>query len=283
MSNSQPSESKEEVKLCDPCHWKIYDKTTKKYRECKWVGRALRAHVKVHKIDIKEYQRKFPNADIGVKMYVPPKENVDKWRKAGIEARGGTEDNLAPTQKEKQQRGLTDLEKEIDARCEELWLQVARDPTAKVFCRQAAEDEKALERLREEYRQELNLKKGDKEKLNGIGKAIGDVMNRYQSTMKNLELTVAERRKANTLGNDTVSQLISNFAGTKRKWSPERQQAFLDRVTACRVAMMDRIRRTGLLGDENVPDASVQESEPELDDFDKAILAFGKRVPDRYT
>jgi hypothetical protein len=254
----------------------------KKRQKCGWQGVSLSPHLKAHrKVDgtiwtLKEYKKNFKNADVGEPTYRPPKEHVEKFRAANPmihDAKSGAEPRppkpVVVTENEERELRITE-------RFNELWGMVQRDPAAKQFCREAAEDENLLVELRDRYKLALAPKSETSKDRGSISRDINDTQERLQATMKHLALTVEQRRKSNNLGNDTVAQLVSNYAGTRRKWSPERNALFQERIDSIRNIVAERVR-VNLLSEvaDSVAKGSDHDDNPE--DLDAAILRYGER------
>ena len=279
-TSSEPlseSEQEQEVSLCDPCQWPVI--RDGKRQKCGWVGKSLRGHIKSHKKadrktswSIEEYRAKFPSYNIGEPTYSPPAEQVKKFREANPNYRDGTEDDRDTPKPEKRDKS----EESVEQRFNELWAMVQRDPAAKIMAREVAEDEQLLSDLRADYKKALHANKPEERKRLGIiAEAIGDTQERLQKAMKSLDLTVEARRRANQLGDDTVSQLISNYGGTLRRMSPQRQQLFFERIAAVKAVMGERIRVRLL---DEVTDAVKVNSKHDADDIATTILGYSKQV-----
>jgi hypothetical protein len=81
------------------------------------------------------------------------------------------------------------------------------------------------------------------------------------------------------LGNDTVAQLVSNFGGTLRRWSPEKQQTFANRVNEVRRVQAERIRQKLLseILEENIEEVIEQVPMTEVD-YDTEIQKYVERA-----
>jgi hypothetical protein len=273
-----------ESKGCDPCQ--VPDKKTKTI--CGWQGRSLSMHLKVHKkatgatLKLKEYRERFPSFSIGPPAYIPPSEQVKKFRAASSVIQKGVQNaeqriRDASNRDRQADRSRKQEEARIEERFTELWGMVELDPAAKSFAMSAARDESILEEL---YQRTKKIRDNpltkEYDKLKSLNADYKEVQDRLSKTMTSLSLTVDQRRKSNQLGSDTVSQLICNFANTVRKMGPEKQEAFGRRCSAVRKTIQERVRVNVL---SLVDDGFDQDVKVENDhDYRKAIAKFGEKA-----
>lgn len=270
---SQPAESADkpeepELKLVE-CEWPVKDAKTGKERPCGGKVRSLVPHLKMHKVKIGRVERKlnkedylarFPNAEMGRHPFDPTPADIEKMQ-VGFEA---YREDLKDIRIER-----VDRPKRVEARTQELWEQCARDIAVLQFCRNAAEDEELIRDVRRKLNTAYltdNTTAKVKEQLNDDLTAIEK---RYQATMNALNLTVEKRTKANNLGSDTVAQLVSNFANVWRKYPPDMQQLFRDRVARVKAVIAERVRQRYLSQVEDV------EETQRIDDSDESV---GERI-----
>lgn len=270
----------------DPCQ--VLDSKTKTI--CGWEGKSLSMHLKAHRnsknqtLKLPEYKKRFPTFEVGPPAYMPPPEQVAKFRGASSRIAQGEENKELRAKelatKEKAERKATiETENTIEARFEELWGMCERDPAARMFCRSAAKDEWLLQDAYDRadiVRLRPKKSKTDFDDLKHLNSEIKEVGDRLQKSMTSLSLTVEQRRKSNQLGSDTVSQLICNFANTVRKMSDEKQDAFFRRINSVRATIQERVRVNVLT---EVDDAFDQVEKVEHDDdYRAAIKRFSKKT-----
>lgn len=226
---------------------------------CGWrEGVSLRAHIKSHKsrnksVTVEMYRKRFKKANLGPPAYSPPKEQVEKFMNANPHLAGKkAEVTEAPdgskqvnvTEDDAPQTTATD--EEIQRRFNVLFKLVNNDPTAESFCLQAARDEARLKDLNAQLDALVKLpaKHEGKKNIGSIRQAISDTTESLRDIFKHLDLTVAQRRKANQLGDtSTVAQLMSNYVNTRRKWSIDRNQIFDSQIADWRLRADERIQR----------------------------------------
>ncbi len=261
-------------------------------RICGVVTRSLSSHLKVHnhpnmkqkdKWNSRRYRKEFPDFSLGVPTFVHPPEEIAKWK-------AGRDKHNEDKQVAKQVLSQAPIEyhdssvKEsyktaVASRFEELWDQVNRDLPARQWAMEAARAEQRIEEINRRY--DSAFTRGDYKRLEPLMKELIAQQKVLKDCMDFLDLTVKNRREKNQLGNDTVSQLISNYAATLRKMSPEKREAFDNRVKEVRRIMADRIRQKLLseILDEKIDEiADVQEMTEQ--DYDDKIKEFVDRAGD---
>lgn len=278
--------------VSDPCQILVKDKATGQKRICGAVFPSLRAHLKSHNKDygfkwsVARYKKEFPEFSLGKPMYVPPPEAQEKWKAARDKGNANikaAKDDLKqePEPKEKvpgQRDSMVNPQYyiDVDKRFEELWDQVNRDLPARQFAMEAARAEQRIEEINRRY--DSSLARGDYKKCNALRVELQALHKTLKECMDFLDLTVKNRREKNQLGNDTVAQLVSNFGGTLRRMSPEKQQTFYNRVKEVRRIQAERARlKAQELLDEQIDE--VVEAKPMTDgDYDKELSKFIERA-----
>lgn len=293
MAEAKPKVAPKQEVVSDPCQVPVKDKTTGQMRICGVVTRSLVSHLKVHndknmkvkdKWNARRYRREFPDFSLGAPTFVHPPEEIEKWKAARDkhnEDRQVAKQVLSEAPEPKQHDSLAEKSNQItvEQRFEELWDQVNRDLPARQWAMEAARAEERIEEINRRY--DSAFKRGDYKRLEPLMKELMAQQKVLRDCMGFLDLTVANRREKNQLGNDTVSQLISNYASTLRKMSPEKREAFDNRVKEVRRIMADRIRQKLLseILDERIDEiADVQEMTEQ--DYDDKIKEFIDRAGD---
>jgi hypothetical protein len=256
-----------EVALSDPCQYKERGSTT----ICGFQGKSLGPHLKAHKIagktlTVAQYKKKYKGFSLGAPSYSPPPEAVKRF----LDAAPANQNKPAPPTDEEKAAKTSEYEAAIQARMEELWSMCERDPAARMIAMAAAKDEALLDDAYDEAEKVRASKKW--EDLKHLNSAIEAITSRLNKNMTSLSLTVDQRRKSNTLGTDSVSQIICGYANTLRKMSPEKQEAFQRRVSTVENIIYERIRVSLL--DEVQDDFDKAEKIVDEDDFRAAILRF---------
>lgn len=283
-----------ETPPCDPCQWPVVDGATQKQRPCGWrEGVNIRPHLKSHvkrdgkKLTLAQYKKRFPKANLGP-AFIPSQEHVQKFLKKGTEPPAvsatppGPPETSAPSKPSNANNSsIYDPDEEkIKQRVDELMRMVSYDPAARSFCVQAAREEDRNEQLNKQLDDEMQKRAPDRETLKVLRQAIGDSVKMLQGIFSHLALTVKDRRKENQLGDtSTVSQLISNYANTRRKWSPARNAIFESQMAEVRARMEERIQRRLI---SEAPTTLVEQgTKQELktdDDYNTAISSIGEYV-----
>lgn len=273
--------------ICDPCLWPVADKVTGKKRPCGWSESVnLRQHLKVHKFKNKaltviDYKRRFPKANLGP-SYAPPIEHVNKLREANPKIKKEHAEVHADPETPVLER-FNPNEEQIQERAAELHRMVANDPAAKHFCIQAAREEDRNVQLNRQLDIAMGLLKPDMGQLKLLRQACADSLKELKELFNHLNLTVKERRKDNQLGgNDTVSQIMSNYANTRRKWSVARNELFDKLQADWRARTEERIERRILdEAPQTIGKSSDESTELRTDDdFNTAISKIGDAVRD---
>lgn len=292
MAEAKPKVAPKAQVVSDPCQIPVKDKTTGQMRKCGVVTRSLVAHLKVHndknmkvkdKWNARRYRREFPDFSLGEPTFVHPPEEIAKWKAARDKHNGDRQvakQVLADAPIEYHDSSVKESYKTgIEQRFEELWDQVNRDLPARQWAMEAARAEQRIEEINRRY--DSAFARGDYKRLEPLMKELIAQQKVLKDCMDFLDLTVKNRREKNQLGNDTVSQLISNYAATLRKMSPEKREAFDNRVKEVRRIMADRIRQKLLseILDEKIDEiADVQEMTEQ--DYDDKIQEFINRAGD---
>lgn len=269
----------EQKKCSDPCQVPVKDPITKAKRICGEVHPTLAHHVKKHvkpngkKWTSVEYRKAFPNFSMGI----PPAASPEAQKKF-IEAASNRNALLASKEIKDEEAAPTPrdaIEAKVQHRFEELWDQINRDVAAKQFALEAARCETRLEDLNLRYDRAYRL--GEFKKMNDLLEQISALQKMLQNNMNFLDLSVKNRREKNQLGNDTVAQLVSNFAGTLRRMSPERREIFDARCRDCRAVQQQRLREKTLfeLTQEHVVDTDAAASASKTEaEYDEEILKY---------
>lgn len=280
------------VELSAPCQIPILDKTTNEWRKCGIVKRSLIAHLKAHnernakakdKWTAKRYRKEFPDFSLGVPMFVHPPEQIEKWKAARdkhnedkqvakkVLAEGPIEYHDSMVKQE--------YKDSVEDRFESLWDQVNRDLPARQWAKEAARAEQRIEEINRRY--DSAFTRGDYKRLEPLTKELVSQQKILQTSLNELDLTVKNRREKNQLGNDTVAQLVSNYAATLRRMSPEKRETFNNRIKEVRRVMAERIRQKLLaeILDERV-DEIVEVKEMTERDYDDKIQEFIDRSDD---
>lgn len=277
--------------VSDPCQILVKDKATGQKRICGSVFPSLRAHLKSHNKDygfkwsVARYKKEFPEFSLGKPMYVPPPEAQEKWKaardKGNANIKAAKEDLEQPVKPDKvpgQRDSMVNPQYyiDVDKRFEELWDQVNRDLPARQFAMEAARAEQRIEEINRRY--DSMFARGDYKRCNDLMRELQAQQKILKDCMDFLDLTVKNRREKNQLGNDTVAQLVSNFGGTLRRMSPEKQQTFYNRVKEVRRIQAERARlKAQELLDEQIDE--VVEAKPMTDgDYDKELSKFIERA-----
>lgn len=278
--------------VSDPCQILVKDKVTGQKRICGAVFPSLRAHLKVHNKDYgfkwsaKRYEKEFPDSSLGKPMHIPTLEAQTKW----LDARGkGYADKqvakavLKEVAPEKKPSGDSMVNPQyfidVEKRFEELWDQVNRDVPARQFAKEAARAEERIEEINRRY--DSAFARGDYPRLQVLMRELQAQQKILGDCMNFLDLTVKNRREKNQLGNDTVAQLVSNYAGTLRRMSPEKRDVFENRVNEVRIFMAERIRQKLL---QEVLEEKIDEEQHKLmteADYDEQIQKYIERAADR--
>lgn len=294
MAEDKPKLSDAGRILSDPCQIQVRDKTTGQMRICGVVTRTLSSHLKVHnnknmkakdKWNVRHYRKEFPDFSLGAPTFVHPPEQIEKWKAARNkhnEDKQVAKEVLSEAPKEIEYHDS--LVKEsyknaVEQRFEELWDQVNRDVPARQWAMEAARAEQRIEEVNRRY--DSALARGDYKRLETLMKELHAQQKVLKDCMDFLDLTVKNRREKNQLGNDTVAQLISNYAATLRKMSPEKRETFNNRVKEVRRVMADRIRQKMLseILDERV-DEVIEVQKMTEQDYDDKIQGFIDRAGD---
>lgn len=275
--------------VSDPCQVLVKGANGQKVI-CGAVFPSLRAHLKSHNKDygfkwsVQRYKKEFPEFSLGKPMFVPSPEAQAKWKAArekGNENKRAAKEDLKQEPKEKvpgQRDSMVNPQYyvDVDKRFEELWDQVNRDVPARQFAMEAARAEQRIEEINRRY--DSTFARGDYKRCNALMRELQAQQDILKDCMNFLDLTVKNRREKNQLGNDTVSQLVSNFGGTLRRMSPEKQQTFYNRVKEVRRIQAERARlKAQELLDEQIDE--VIEAKPMTDsDYDKELSRFIERA-----
>ncbi len=285
----------EDAIVSDPCQVIVKDQSTGQKRICGKVFPSLRAHLKCHnkeygfKWSVGKYKKEFPDHSLGAPMYQASPEMQAKWlaaRDKGIADKKAAKEILkdSPQPKEEYAGQRDSMVRpqyfiDVDKRFDELWDQVNRDLPARQIAMEAARAEQRIEEINRRY---------DSAFARGDYKRLGDLMRELQAQhkiliecMNVLDLTVKNRREKNQLGNDTVAQLISNYAGTLRRMTPEKREVFNNRVKEVRRYMAERIRQKTLA--EIVDEAIIEEEQKPMSeaDYDEQIQKYIEKVGTR--
>lgn len=291
----------EDVSHSDPCQVEIIDPVTKKKHICGVVKPTLVPHLKAHnkpgqkkKWNKKTYEEAFPEFSLG-KKFVPSPQAQEKWAAARDERmkniRAAKEIdaeapystvNVDPETKKPKTASLSkepSYEEKLNARFEILWDQVNRDVPAEQFARDAARAEFRIEEVQRKI--EAAILRNDWDTVNKLQPSVTTQHDMLKKCMDFLDLTVKNRREKNQLGNDTVAQLVSNYAGTLRRMSPEKRETFNNRVKEVRRAMAERIRQKMLseILDERIDEVAEVKQMTEKD-YDDKIQEFIDRAGD---
>jgi hypothetical protein len=260
------------------------------------VKKSLGPHLKSHKIGRKKwtkalYQEKFPEFSLGQPNFSPSPEQQKKFfegRDKRIENKQAEKESLnkSPMKASDGRKISGDTkveaagyESQIVERFEELWDQVNRDIPARQFAMEAARAEFRIEEINRRF--DSAFVRGAYDQTAKLMPQLIQQQEILKKQMDFLDLTVKNRREKNQLGNDTVAQLISNFAGTLRRMPPEKREAFGNRIKEVRRTMGERIRQKLLseVLDERI-DEIVKVKEMTEKDYDDKIQSFIDRSVD---
>ncbi len=280
------SSSKTEVKLSDPCQVPIKDPITGQRRICGHITKTLAHHVKTHKKvggkkwTSKEYKTAFPTFSMGVPP-APSEKAKEKFIAAATNRIALIQSTDVKKEIESEAAGVPArdaIEAKTQARFNELWDEVNRDVASRQFALEAARCEVRLEDLNARY--DRAFRTGEIKKMNDLLEQIAAIQTMLQKNMNFLDLSVKNRREKGQLGNDTVSQLVSNYAGTLRRMSPEAREIFANRCRESNAHYEQRLREKTLFdltdsrGDETVQTEAMKTEE----DYDAEILKYVKGI-----
>lgn len=228
--------------VSDPCQVRV--KRDGRMEACGVIRESLYGHLKAHKRSngknwsVAEYQKAYPKSSLGKKPVATAEAlaNLKRVPKAD------------EPQAESPPPSFAEYEERLQARFAEIWDQIGRDTSMRAFALEAARCEMRLQDLNREY-DELALKpkrdiKGDASRLNALLDQISTQQTMLQKNMTFLGQSAKDRKEKNQLGSDTCAQLISNWAGTLRRMSPEKREIFKNRSREVQAVWRERTRET---------------------------------------